>query len=310
MKLLKLTLIISLFTPVFFSCDQNDVLLNKVPVANAGPAQNVTLPVSSVALNGSGTDEDGHIVGYIWSQITGPVTTLIANNGAASTSASGFVAGDYIFQLMVVDDDGATGVDSVAIKVNPAPQQTLTLQPANNPTDMSVAIVNGVNQTGHSGLDIPIEAWTTGGNPVFIRSLLKFDWGAIPQTATIVSANLYLYSFPPPTPNGNFTDPNFGTTNGMTLERVATDWSPASLTWANQPSGAAQNQILIPHTASSILDLNIDVTSLVGTMVATNSNYGFLIKLQNEVIYNSRILVSSYNTANPTKRPKLVIVYR
>ena len=211
---------------------------------------------------------------------------------------------------MVTDDDGATGVDTLTVRVNPAPEVTLTLQPANNPYDIELALANGVSQTGTSYLDIPIEAWTNGGNPVYIRSLMKFNWGAIPQSATIVSANLYLYSYPPPTPEGNFNDPNFGPDNSMVLQRVTTDWSPATLTWFNQPPGASASQVLIPHTSSSILDLNIDVTSLVSTMVANNANYGFLIKLQNEVIYNSRIFASSYYTANAAKRPKLVIVYR
>ena len=305
-NLISLSALILILT----ACSRDTDITNVVPVANAGPSQNVTLPFSSITLIGTGSEQAGQVVAYLWSQVAGPGSTVITNPGSPSTTVSGFVAGNYIFQLMVTDNVGATGVDTVSIKVNPDPQITLTLQPTNNPTDMSVAIVNGVNQTGHSGLDIPIEAWTTGGNPVIIRSLLKFDWGAIPQNATIVSANLYLYSYPPPAVNGNFTDPNFGTANGMVLQRAATDWSPATLTWANQPAGVATNQILIPHTTSSILDLNIDVTSLVSTMVSTNANYGFLIKLQNETIYNSRIFASSYYTANAAKHPKLVIVYR
>jgi hypothetical protein len=311
MKFSKINLVsISAFIFVLAACSRDSDITNSVPVANAGPSQIVSLPVSHITLTGTGVDSDGQIVAYLWSQVAGPGSTVITNPGFSTTTVSGFVAGNYIFQLMVTDNSGATGVDTVSIKVNPDPQITVTFQPANNPTDMSVAIVNGINQTNHSSLDIPIVAWTTGGNPVFIRSLLKFDWGAIPQNATIVSANLYLYSYPPPTPNGNFTDPNFGTGNGMILQRAATDWSPTTLTWANQPAGVSTNQVLIPHTASSVLDLNIDVTSLVSTMVASNANYGFLIKLQNEQIYNSRIFASSYYTANAAKRPKLVIVYR
>ncbi|MFI5129022.1 MAG: DNRLRE domain-containing protein [Chitinophagales bacterium] len=298
------------FIVVLGSCSQDPDITNSVPVANAGPSQTITLPFNNITLSGTGADQDGQVVAYLWSQVAGPGSTVIANPGFATTTVSGFVAGNYIFQLMVTDNIGATGVDTISIRVNPDPQITVTLQPANNPTDMSVAIVNGINQTGHSGYDIPIEAWTTGGNPVFIRSLLKFDWGAIPQTATIVSANLYLYSYPPPTPNGNFNDPNFGATNALTLQRASADWSPSTLTWSNQPAGASQGQILIPHTTSSILDINVDVTGLVSTMVANNANYGFLIKLQSEAAYNCRIFASSYYTGSAAKRPKLVIVYR
>jgi hypothetical protein len=314
MRIFKLTsfaTVILLFFIAITGC-QNDpeTLLNVVPTANAGPNQTITLPVDNVTLTGTGTDPDGEVKAYLWSQVSGPASSLITNEGNATATVKFNTSGTYIFQLMVTDDDGATGVDTAQVKVNPAAEQTLTLQPANNPFDFTLAVRNGVNISSHSSADIPIEAWTIGGDPLYVRSLMKFDLSTIPQNATIVSANLYLYSFPPPTPNGNFTDPNFGTNNSMTLQRVTSDWTPASTTWANQPPASTQNQVVIPHTASITLDLNLNVTPLVSTMVANSSNYGFLIKLQNEVIYTSRIFVSSWNTTHPDKRPKLVVVYR
>jgi hypothetical protein len=307
MRLLKLILIISFFVPVFFSCNQNDVLLNKIPVANAGPSQNVTLPVSSITLNGSGTDEDGHIVGFIWSQVTGPVTALIANNGAATTSVSGFVAGDYIFQLMVVDNDGATGLDSVAIKVNPAPEQTLTLQPSNNPNEKSLVQINGVDYSGTQNEWLTY-AWTVGGLPYNGREIFKFDLGSIPSTATIVSANLFLYSNTPPE-NGNFIDANFGN-NAFSIQQITSNWSPGTANWFNQPAVTTNNQIIVPTTASSSLDMTFDVKPMVASMVSTNSNYGFMMRLQSETPYNCRIFVSSIHPTKVTKHPKLVVVYR
>lgn len=73
-----------------------------------------------------------------------------------------------------------------------------------------------------------------------------FEDTLIPTNATIIRADLYLYSYPPPSLNGTFTD----------------------------------------------------------------ANYGFFLKIQNEVIYNSRIFVASYNNTHTTKYPKLVVVYR
>jgi hypothetical protein len=57
-----------------------------------------------------------------------------------------------------------------------------------------------------------------------------------------------------------------------------------------------------------MLDLvDMDVTAMVSRM-QTNGNYGFMIQLQNEATYNSRIFCSSkFNVA--AKHPKLVIVY-
>lgn len=74
-------------------------------------------------------------------------------------------------------------------------------------------------------------------------------------------------------------------------------------------TATSENQIVIPHTDSAFLDItDIDVTNLVQSMVAANTNYGFLIRLQNEVIYNSRLFCSSYNL-NVSKRPKLIVEY-
>lgn len=309
MRTLRLFLLSFTITTIFFSCHRNEDDANQVPVANAGPSQNITLP-AVLNLTGSGTDADGQIVGYIWSQVSGPNTPIIANQGAAHTAVNGIIAGDYIFQLMVTDNGGATGVDTVSIHVNPAPEVTITLQPANNPTDMTLSVLNGANTGGTSYYDLPILAWTNGGNPVFERSLMKFDWGNIPQNSTIVSANLYLYSFPPPLYNGNFQDANFGSTNALLVQRATTDWSPSTVTWFNQPAGSSANQVVVPHTTSSQLDVNIDVTNLVAAMVSNNANYGFIMKLQNEAAYNCRIFCSSYYNGSATKRPKLVIVYR
>src|SRR4051812_22898738 len=82
---------------------------NKVPVANAGNPQNVQLPEDSVILQGSGTDKDGSVVGYSWNELSGPNAALFIASGAATTLVKNLSAGTYIFQLMVVDNEGATG---------------------------------------------------------------------------------------------------------------------------------------------------------------------------------------------------------
>jgi hypothetical protein len=190
------------------------------------------------------------------------------------------------------------------------PQVTLTLQPVNNPNDVGLCIANGTNQTSNGWLDVPLVSWTSGGNPVTIRSLLKFDLSSIPQASTIESANLYLYSYPNPVPDGNLVDANFGSNNSMVLQRVTSDWSASTITWFNQPASTTQDQVSVAHTASTTLDLTLDVTNVVRTMVSTNANYGFFMKLQNETPYASRIFVSSHSSLPSSKFPKLVVVYR
>jgi len=302
--------LLSVFIFLLAGCTKDDIELNKVPVAEAGDAKIITLPTELTTLTGTGADSDGEVVAYLWSQVSGPSPTTIVNPGSPSTLIDGFVEGSYVFQLMVTDEDGATGVDTTRVTVNAPLIKTLNLQPANNPLEIELVNDNG-NGFGYSGApDIPISAWTKGGLPLTVREVLKFDLSSIPANATIQSANLYLYSYPTPTLNGNFIDANFGTANTMLVQQVAANWSPASISWFNQPAVTTANQLVVPATTQSQLDLNLNVTNIVSSMVSGNANFGFALKLQSEVTYNSRIFVSSYNTTYPAKHPKLVVVYQ
>ena len=92
---------------------------NLPPVANAGPDQVITLPVTSVTLNGSGQDSDGEVVSYQWLQIQGPSNVMPLGNEAIITVTS-LEPGVYLFKLLVTDNAGATGADTVTVTVNPA----------------------------------------------------------------------------------------------------------------------------------------------------------------------------------------------
>ncbi|RYZ21009.1 MAG: T9SS type A sorting domain-containing protein, partial [Chitinophagaceae bacterium] len=95
---------------------------NTPPVANAGSAQTITLPTSSVTLNGSGSDADGTIAGYAWSQVSGPNTASFSSNSAPAPTVSGLAQGSYVFSLVVTDNGGATSAPKqVTITVNPVP---------------------------------------------------------------------------------------------------------------------------------------------------------------------------------------------
>jgi hypothetical protein len=309
-KFFRALCIFSVGTLSLTSCTKDDFKENEVPIADAGPSKAITLPNDSETVIGSGTDNDGKIVAYLWSQVSGPGSALIVNPGSATTDIEDLAEGSYVFQLMVTDDKGATGVDTTTIIVSHAPLTTLSLQPANNPLEYQIYTKGTEDAAGTGGIDIPVAAWTVNSIPITIRELIKFDLSSIPANATIVSANLYLYSYPAPTVNGNFVDANYGTNNTLLIQQVVANWNPATLKWSNQPATTTTNQIIAASTTQSQLDLNLDVKNMVTSMVSGSANYGFMLKLQNENIYTSRIFVSSYNTTHTTKRPKLVVVYQ
>ena len=97
---------------------------NKAPASSAGSDKTITLPTNSVQLTGSGTDTDGTITGYQWTQVSGPNTSTFSNPTTATATASGLVAGDYVFRLTVTDNDGANGSDEVKVTVLPIPNNT------------------------------------------------------------------------------------------------------------------------------------------------------------------------------------------
>ncbi len=305
-------LIIVVIAFFFTACQKENVIENiisgnKVPVVNAGLNQTITLPLDSVTLTGSASDSDGFIVAYLWSQVSGPFASTIVNPGSSTTKVKGLRQGTYVFQVMAVDNKGATGVDTASVIVNPSLIQTLTLQPSNNSNEVYInSFTPNVSASGISQLTIA--AWTAGGNPYNWRTFIKFDYSAIPVNATILNAKLSLYAAPTPF-QGNGVDAHFGSSNACYIQRVTSNWNTATITWNNQPGTVTTNQTIITQSTSSFQnDIDLDVTSLVRDM-QINGNNGFGIKLQNEVIYNVRQYASSFEN-NSSIRPKLVITYQ
>lgn len=295
------------------------------PVANAGHSDTITLPLDSVRLSGSGTSTNGPIVTYLWSQLSGPSSATIVHPDSASTWATGLVAGSYTFQLMVTDDKGISGTDTTTVLVQPSAYHTLILQPANNPNEIMMSFYRAtpnvnVDSNFTDAHSFFVEAGTVHGDAWIVRALLKFDsLSTIPSTATIVSASLYLYSNPTPAPLGDSIHANAGKFNSFGINSIAKPWSADTLGMGHfRIPWNSPISVLLPATSQPFLDLNIDVTALVHSMVNNNANYGFAFQLPYEVDSDPvntplpwcRIFVSSYNTTYPDKHPKLVVVYK
>jgi hypothetical protein len=287
---------------------KKDPIENKPPVVNAGKDTTITLinVTDSIRLSGSATDVDGTVVGYSWDQISGPKKATIHASGSPGTYVSDLVSGVYVFQLMATDDKGATGVKTISITIKAPQEYTTTLQLNQSPLDAHLQVVGSTNASDPSAPELVAAAWTVNGELSYSRGLVKFDLSSIPANARITSAKLTLYSNPTPL-NGNHVDANSGSDNTLFLQRVTTNWT-TSVTWQTQPSTDASSQIIIPHTSQSMLDItDLDVTGLVKDM-RQYGNYGFMIRLKNEVLYTSRIFCSS-KYSNTSKHPKLVVTY-
>ena len=268
----------------------------------------ITLPQDSIVLSGKAEKATGPIAGYLWSQISGPNEAKIINESSAAAKATGLISGRYSFQFMVILQSGLTAIDSVSITVKPSDQQTLTLSPSNNPFETNVGILGGADASNHTSIEEPLSAWTIQGVPITVRNLLKFDLSSIPANATILSADLIMYSDTIPQ-NGDLVHANYGNDNSFTVQQVAAAWDPATVGWFNQPAGLTANQVLVPNTPQPYLNADINVKDMVSSMITNNANYGFKLSLKNEVQYTSRIFCSSYY-ADASRHPKLIIKYQ
>ena len=93
---------------------------NVAPTASAGTDQTVISEVS-VTLSGTGSDSDGSIANYVWSQEGGTGLALSNANTATATFTAPVVttATSYTLKLTVTDNDGASNSDELVITVNP-----------------------------------------------------------------------------------------------------------------------------------------------------------------------------------------------
>ncbi len=150
---------------------------NQPPIAKVGAKQTITLPTSSVSLDGSkSTDPDGSIASYSWSQSSGPAGASIASATSATTNVTGLSAGTYIFKLTVTDNKGATGSALDTIVVNTSTNQSPV---ANAGADQTITLpVTTVTVNGSASND-------PGG------SITKYAWSLLsgPSKVSIVSAS-------------------------------------------------------------------------------------------------------------------------
>jgi hypothetical protein len=293
-----------------YGCQKTQTL-PQTPSVNAGPAQTINLPTDTAWLSGSATDSVSQITGYIWSQISGPNTAVIADDGSPSTDVSNLVQGVYVFQLMATDANGQTGVNTVTITVNgsnaPTTLTLTTLFPGTSYSPYEMMFLgNSSNSTGNAiSPELLAETWTINSVEVYGRSFFKFNLSPIPSGKTVTSATLHLFSDTLPD-NGNLIDANYGTANDFWIERVSSSWNQ-NTGWGSFPTLDTAGEAYLPQTDSSFANENVNVTTMVNNMLI-NGNYGFEMHLNTEQFYNSRIFCSTLYP-DSTRHPYLVVTY-
>ena len=120
-----LTLTIGIIaTALYISCRKSTECetcreINKPPIAHAGKDTIIVLPVDSILLDGSlSEDPDGTIKGYLWSKISGPASSSIVDSALPKTIVKNLTNGTHRFQLKITDEEGLSAMDTVMITVD------------------------------------------------------------------------------------------------------------------------------------------------------------------------------------------------
>ncbi len=155
--------------------------------------------------------------------------------------------------------------------------------------------------------DLCSVAWTAGGEYI-CRSFFRFYLTGISPGTNIDSARLSLFGNPSPLHSPGHS--NYSGSDVSYLKKITSYWNDSTVTWNNQPSSTALNEVTLPQSTSSMQDyLNIDVTTLVRDMINNPAaNFGLVLQLANESPYRSMNFGSS-DCTDSTKRPKLVIYF-
>jgi len=187
---------------------KNTIVPNQSPTANAGLDQSIN-ENTTATLNGSGTDSDGWISGYQWTQISGTTVSIVNANSANASFTAPNISSDttLTFRLTVTDNSGATATDIMAVNIKNIPIQN---QPpiANAGSDQSV---NENTTTTLNGSGTDSDGWISG-----------YQWTQISgTTVSIVNAN---------SANASFTAPNISSDTTLTFRLTVTDNSGATAT--------------------------------------------------------------------------------
>ncbi|MGD2128786.1 MAG: PKD domain-containing protein [Lysobacterales bacterium] len=92
---------------------------NASPTAFAGPDFSVQQG-EAVSITGDGSDSDGAIATWSWSQVSGPTVSLSGAGSQQIQFTAPDQAGDIRLRLTVTDDDGAADSDDVVVTVEEA----------------------------------------------------------------------------------------------------------------------------------------------------------------------------------------------
>ena len=262
---------------------------NIPPVARAGSGVTVILPANTATLNGSqSTDADGSITAYSWTEISGPNTPGSSGDNTAVLSLTGLVAGQYIYQLTVTDNNGATGYAQVKITVV-APPNSPPVAIA-GPDQTITAPSNSVNLNGAASYDP--DGSITGYTWVMVsgQGSVTISNGNT-ATPAVLGLNPGIYIFRLTVTDNSAATASAQVTITVNPEPTLPNQAPIANAGTNQVITAPENSIML--NGSSSFDPDGAIVFYGWSQVSGPSNAG----------------IANLNTATPTLSGLIVGTY-
>jgi len=181
---------------------------NTAPVADAGSSR-TDVPAGTVTLTGSGTDPEGDILTYKWTQ-TGGTPVELSGANQASASFTGVAGEAYVFQLTVRDHLGESGTDIVSIGMEAAPiPEPVILNFVATPLSIDVGQISTLYWATEWADNVNIsgigDVAAAGNIPVDPTVTTTYTLTASNETATITTAvTITVVPLPTPAPEISF----------------------------------------------------------------------------------------------------------
>ncbi|HEY4109284.1 PKD domain-containing protein [Puia sp.] len=220
------------------------------PTTNAGTNQNISTNTTTLTGSATTANSNTYINYYLWTQVSGPSTSLITLPSGPTAKVSNLITGTYVYQLKVTDNNWRTATSQVTVVVNSSGTNKPPVAKANSKITItlptSTATLDGSASTDPDGA-VTGYAWqqSSGPNSATIAS---------PTAATTglsgLAAGTYIFSL-------TVTD-NQGATN-MAADTVVVN----SAALPNTPP-------TVTAGSDKTITLPIATVTLTGTATGTN----------------------------------------
>jgi alpha-tubulin suppressor-like RCC1 family protein len=283
------------------------------PTSNAGTNQNIT--TSTTTLTGSATTANANtfINYYLWTQVSGPSTSLITLPSGPVANVSNLVSGTYVFQLKVTDNNWRTATSQVTVVVNasgtnippvakPNANITITL-PTNSVTldgtassdpDGTIASYAWQQSTGPNSATIATPAGSTTNVTGLVAGTYTFsltvtdNQGATNTAPVTVTVNPAVVQTPPTVSAGSGQTITLPVST-VTLTGTATGTNGATI------SSTSWSQVSGPGTATIVSVGNL--VTIVNALVQGTYSFRFSATDNNGQTASSTVTVTVNATA-------------